>query len=76
MKDNLLSIEQASNRLRETLIKYIEATYHISDEFIIDQRNKIQHSLQVQLFRFDHQHHQQKLLNTRGQHQYPSQDIQ
>jgi hypothetical protein len=26
------------------------------------------HSLQVQLFRFDHQHHQQKLLNTRGQH--------
>ena len=41
MKDNLLSIEQASNRLRETLIKYIEATYHISDQYIIDQRNNL-----------------------------------
>ena len=47
MKDNLLSIEQASNRLRETLIKYIEATYHISDEYIIDQRNNLLNSPNV-----------------------------
>ena len=47
MKDNLLSIEQASNRLRETLIKYIEATYHISDEHIIDQRNNLLNSPNV-----------------------------
>ena len=47
MKDNLLSIEQASNRLRETLIKYIEATYHISDEHIIGQRNNLLNSPNV-----------------------------
>jgi ATP-dependent helicase YprA (DUF1998 family) len=44
MKDNLLSIEQASNRLRETLVKYIEATYHISDENIIEQRKRLLNS--------------------------------
>ena len=47
MKDNLLSIDQASNRLRETLIKYIEATFHISNEYIIDQRNNLLNSPNV-----------------------------
>lgn len=47
MKDNLLSIEQASNHLRDTLIKYIEATYHISDEYIIEQRNNLLNATNV-----------------------------
>lgn len=41
MKDSMLSVNQASDRLKETLIKYIEATYHISDENIIHQRNEL-----------------------------------
>lgn len=47
MAKKILSIDQVSRRLHDTLIKYIEATYHISDKNIIDQRKELLNRDQV-----------------------------